>query len=85
LTPRASWGAFPGHEPHDIQSGRRVAHNALLLDGPERTVVRGPFRPAPRAIVHGELTISPEPPWFLTKRTAAVTGRRLTEFTARPL
>jgi aldehyde dehydrogenase (NAD(P)+) len=84
LTPRASWGAFPGHEPHDIQSGRGVVHNALLLDGPERTVVRGPFRPAPRATAHGELTISPKPPWFVTNRTAAVTGRRLTEFTAEP-
>jgi aldehyde dehydrogenase (NAD(P)+) len=47
-------------------------HNALLLEGTERMVVRGPFRPTPK------------PPWFVTNRTAAVTGRRLTEFAARP-
>ena len=60
LTPRATWGAFPGHTLDDIQSGRGVVHNALLLDDPERTVVRGPFRPR-----------FPEPPWFVTNRTAA--------------
>jgi hypothetical protein len=68
LTPRATWGAFPGHPLTDIQSGRGVVHNALLLDGTERTVVRGPFHPRPK------------PPWFITNCTAAVTGRRLTEF-----
>lgn len=72
LTPRATWGAFPGHPLTNIESGRGVVHNALLLEGTERTVVRGPFRPVPK------------PPWFVTNRTAASTGRRLTEFAARP-
>jgi aldehyde dehydrogenase (NAD(P)+) len=72
LTPRATWGAFPGHTLEDIQSGRGVVHNALLLDEPERTVVRGPFRPPVK------------PPWFVTNRTAAVTGQRLTGFAADP-
>ena len=72
LTPRATWGAFPGHPLTDIQSGQGVVHNALLLADTERTVVRGPFRPFPK------------PPWFVTNRTAAVTGRRLTAFAARP-
>jgi aldehyde dehydrogenase (NAD(P)+) len=84
LTPRASWGAFPGHPLSDVSSGRGVVHNALLLDRPERTVVRGPFRPAPRALVRGELTLSPKPPWFVTNRTAHVTARRLTAFAAAP-
>ncbi len=84
LTPRASWGAFPGHPIADVQSGTGVVHNALLLDRPERTVVRGPFRPAPRALLRGELTLSPKPPWFVTNRTAEVTARRLTAFAARP-
>jgi acyl-CoA reductase-like NAD-dependent aldehyde dehydrogenase len=84
LTPRATWGAFPGHELADIQSGRGVVHNALLLDEPERTVVRGPFRPSPRSLVTGEMAISPKPPWFVTNRTADVTGRGLTSFAARP-
>jgi len=70
LNPRATWGAFPGHQLDDIQSGRGVVHNALLLEHPERTVVRGPFRPSHRALVNGEMSISPKPPWFVTNRTA---------------
>jgi aldehyde dehydrogenase (NAD(P)+) len=84
LTPRASWGAFPGHTLTDIESGTGIVHNALLLDRVERTVVRGPFRPAPRALLRGEPTLSPKPPWFVTNRTAGVTARRLTAFAATP-
>ncbi|MEU3830581.1 aldehyde dehydrogenase family protein [Streptomyces sp. NPDC029080] len=84
LTATASWGAFPGHTLDDVQSGIGVVHNALLLDGPERTVVRGPFRPAPRALLHGKTTLSPKPPWFVTNRTAATTGRLLADFAAAP-
>ncbi|MEV7566414.1 aldehyde dehydrogenase family protein [Streptomyces tanashiensis] len=84
LTATAGWGAFPGHTPDDVQSGIGVVHNALLLDGPERTVVRGPFRPAPRALLHGQPVMSPRPPWFVTHRTAATTGRLLADFAAAP-
>jgi len=83
LTPHATWGAFPGHRLDDIQSGRGVVHNALLLEGTERTVVRGPFRPSPRSVLHGEWSVSPKPPWFVDNRAAATTGR-LTRFAARP-
>jgi aldehyde dehydrogenase (NAD(P)+) len=84
LTAAATWGAFPGHTLQDVQSGIGVVHNAVLLAGPERTVLRGPFRPAPRALLHGELSMSPKPPWFVANKTAATTGRRLTGFAARP-
>ncbi|MEU0987872.1 aldehyde dehydrogenase family protein [Streptomyces sp. NPDC005953] len=84
LTATASWGAFPGHTIDDVQSGIGVVHNAVLLDGPERTVVRGPFRPAPRSLLTGEPSLSPKPPWFVTNRTAATTGRLLAEFAAAP-
>ncbi|MBV1856382.1 aldehyde dehydrogenase family protein [Catellatospora tritici] len=84
LTARATWGAFPGHPLDDIQSGRGVVHNSLLLHRPERTVVYGPFRPAPRSIMTGQFSLTPKPPWFVTNRTAATTGRRLTAFAARP-
>lgn len=84
LTAHATWGAFPGHPLDDVQSGRGVVHNALLLDRTERTVVRGPFRPVPGSVLHGELTLSPRPPWFVDNRTAATTGERLTSFAARP-
>jgi acyl-CoA reductase-like NAD-dependent aldehyde dehydrogenase len=70
--PRATWGAFPGHDVHDVGSGVGIVHNALLLDPGhvERTVGRGSFRPWPR------------PLWFVTNRTAEVTGERMTRFAA---
>ena len=52
------WGAFPGHTLDDIQSGRGFVHNARLLDRPQKTVLRAPFR------------IVPKPPWFVTHRNA---------------
>lgn len=84
LTANATWGAFPGHPLVNVESGIGVVHNALLLARPERTVVRGPFRPAPRSILHGEWTITPKPPWFVDNRAAATTGKRLTKFAASP-
>jgi len=84
LTATATWGAFPGHTLDDVQSGIGVVHNALLIDRPERTVVRGPFRPSPRSILNREMSISPKPPWFVTNRTAATTGRLLTGFAGAP-
>lgn len=84
LTPTASWGAYPGHTIDDVQSGIGVVHNAWMIDRIERTVVRGPFRPAPRSILHGEWSLSPKPPWFVGNRTAARTGRLLTTFAADP-
>lgn len=83
-TATASWGAFPGHTIDDVQSGIGVVHNALLLKDPERTVIRGPFRPSPRSWWHGEPSLSPKPPWFVSNRTAAETGRALTAFAAHP-
>jgi aldehyde dehydrogenase (NAD(P)+) len=84
LTPRATWGAYEGHTLAEVGSGIGIVHNALLLPTPERTVVRGPFRPAPQSVIHGELAMSPRPPWFVTNKTAATTGRLMTDFAARP-
>jgi acyl-CoA reductase-like NAD-dependent aldehyde dehydrogenase len=84
LTARATWGAFPGHTLEDIQSGSGVVNNALLIDDTERTVVYGPFRPAPRSLRHGEIALTPKPAWFVSNKTAATTGRRLTEFAYQP-
>jgi aldehyde dehydrogenase (NAD(P)+) len=84
LSAAASWGAFPGHPLDDVQSGIGVVHNALLLDHTERTVVTGPFRPFPRSVAGGEFALFPKPPWFVTARSAATTGRRLTGFAKKP-
>jgi acyl-CoA reductase-like NAD-dependent aldehyde dehydrogenase len=63
-----TWGAFPGHAPEDIQSGTGVVHNSYLLDHPQKSVVRAPFR------------IKPTPVWFPDHRNLAQTGKRLTRF-----
>ncbi|MFG2254276.1 hypothetical protein [Streptomyces mirabilis] len=67
-----------------MADGSGVVHNALLLRHPERTVVYGALRLAPRSLPTGEFSLTPKPPWFVTNRTAATTGRRLTAFAARP-
>ena len=84
LLPRAAWGAYPGHTYTDIQSGTGVVHNALMFDKPLKTVVSAPFRPFPRSILHGEPTLFPKPPWFLTNKTSEATARKLTRFAAAP-
>lgn len=84
LTATATWGAFPGHTRNDVQSGIGVVHNAFLLDNTERTVVRGPFRPSPRSVAGGEMSIAPKPPWFVNNKTAATTGRLLVGFAGHP-
>ncbi|WP_220699236.1 aldehyde dehydrogenase family protein [Nocardioides cavernaquae] len=84
LSPFATWGAFPGHTADDIQSGHGVVHNGLLLARPERTVVRGPFRPFPRSMATGQMSLAPVPPWFVHNRTAATTGERLVRFSIAP-
>ncbi|GAA4700237.1 aldehyde dehydrogenase (NAD(P)+) [Promicromonospora umidemergens] len=84
LLPGATWGAFPGHTVADVGSGIDVVHNGHLLSGPERTVVTGPFRPFPRSVLHGELSLFPKPPWFSGSRSGTETGRRLTRYAAAP-
>lgn len=78
LVARATWGAFPPSPGEEVTSGNGVVHNALLLDGVERTVVYGPFRPLSRSLINFEWAISPKPPWFVSNKTASSTGRHLT-------
>jgi acyl-CoA reductase-like NAD-dependent aldehyde dehydrogenase len=80
----ATWGAFPGHTVADVGSGIDVVHNGHLLSGPERSVVTGPFRPFPRSVLHGELSLFPKPPWFSGSRSGTETGRALTRYAAAP-
>jgi acyl-CoA reductase-like NAD-dependent aldehyde dehydrogenase len=75
-----SWGAFPGHTPQNIGSGTGVVHNAFLLQNVQKCVAEIPFRPSPRAIINGELTMSPKPAFFVTNKTAETTIRRLLQF-----
>lgn len=84
ITPTLTWGAFPGGTIDDVGSGIGVVHNALLLDGVERSVLHGPFRPLPRSLPiangGGRFTILPKPPWFVSARTGAAVSEGLTRY-----
>ena len=84
LLANGTWGAFPGGTLQDVGSGIGIVHNALLLDGVERTVVQGPFRPFPRSVADvrdpAERTVLPKPPWFVTARTGAEVSEGFTRY-----
>jgi aldehyde dehydrogenase (NAD(P)+) len=84
LIAEAPWGAFPGHSRNDIRSGTGFAHNSLLFDRPQKSVVRQPFYPFPRNLLHGEMHVSPKPAWFITHRREHDVGKRFTRYEARP-
>jgi acyl-CoA reductase-like NAD-dependent aldehyde dehydrogenase len=67
-----TWGAFPGHELHDIRSGIGVVHNTYLFDRPQKSVIRGPFR------------VFPRPAWFFDHATSYRLGPKMVRFNARP-
>ena len=67
-----TWGAYPGHPPHDIESGCGVVGNAAMFDRPQKSVVRGPFRSHPK------------PPWFATATASFPVMRRVVDLEADP-
>ncbi len=64
------WGAYPGADPSDIQSGVGFVHDTLMLSRAEKTVIRAPFRPLPK------------PVWFAGHRTTHRLAPRLARFEA---
>ncbi len=65
------WGAFPGNDRYDIQSGVGVTCNALMLDNTQKVVVRNPFKVTPDAL-------------GLNSRTVLDTCRQLAELQYQP-
>jgi len=59
------WGGYPGASRTDIQSGRGWVHNARMLEGIEKVVIRSP------------LTRFPKPVYFSSHRRANEAARRL--------
>jgi acyl-CoA reductase-like NAD-dependent aldehyde dehydrogenase len=45
------WGAFPGHDQFDIQSGTGKVGNLFMFDEPQKTVCYGPFKMWPNPFV----------------------------------
>lgn len=74
------WGGFAGATLEDVQSGVGTVHNTFMLERTERTVVEAPFRPFPRSILSGSMTLLPRPPWFITNRKQDKIGKHLTAF-----
>jgi len=68
----ATWGAFPGHPLDDIESGQGVVHNGLLLDHPEKSVLRAPF------------VMNPTPAWFTDHKNNLGLGRKMVQFELSP-
>jgi acyl-CoA reductase-like NAD-dependent aldehyde dehydrogenase len=67
-----TWGAFPGHPNTDIQSGSGVVHNSYLLDHPQKSVVRAPFR------------LQPTPAYFFDHRNLRALGEKLVALESNP-
>ncbi len=65
------WGAFPGSDIDDIQSGRGKVANFLMLHRPEKSVIRVPFHMDPY-------------PFLGTARDLHVFSRKLARFEERP-
>ena len=84
LAVQAPWGAYPGHTLDDVQSGIGFVHNTYMFENVERTVIEAPFRPFPRNLLHGGITLLPRPPWFVTNKTAHKVGELLTRFQFKP-
>ena len=67
-----TWGAYPGSELNNIQSGRGIVHNTYLLGNVEKSVLYGRFRPLPK------------PVWWATHKNPHRVGPRLVSFECRP-
>ncbi|MFN2142293.1 MAG: aldehyde dehydrogenase family protein [Candidatus Promineifilaceae bacterium] len=65
------WGAYPGNDIYDIESGTGVTCNTLMFHSPQKTVVRNPFM------------ISPDP-MSLHSRTGKEISQKLVELQFKP-
>ncbi|MGJ8544633.1 MAG: aldehyde dehydrogenase family protein [Sulfitobacter sp.] len=84
LVTACPWGGFAGATLRDVQSGVGTVHNTFMLENVERTVIEAPFRPFPRNLLSGGMTLLPRPPWFVSNTRQHHIGRLLTRFQHRP-
>ncbi len=64
------WGAFPGHDIYDIQSGIGKVFNFLMIEGSQKSVLRAPFKR------HDPLTVK--------SRRAPDFAKKLAKFNTNP-
>ena len=67
-----AWGGHPSATLEDVQSGIGWVHNTYLLEGIEKSVLRGP------------LTMFPKPAWFGDNKKVAAIGKKLLRFEHSP-
>jgi hypothetical protein len=66
-----TWGAYPGNDIYDIQSGIGVTSNVLMFEHPQKSVVRSPFRLS-------------RDPFSLSSRTLHEIGKVMADIQYRP-
>ena len=66
------WGGHPSATLANVQSGIGWVHNTYLLEGIDKSVVRGP------------IVVKPHPAWFFDNKTAHEVARRMVDFEAAP-
>ena len=66
------WGAFPGHDDRNPQSGFGFVHDTFMLGRVEKSVIRAPWRPFPK------------PTWLPNHATAPQVMEKLLGFEANP-
>lgn len=66
------WGGHPSSTRSNIQSGLGWVHNTFMLDGVDKSVVRGPVR------------VRPAPAWFSDGRISTTLGPNLVRFESAP-
>jgi hypothetical protein len=59
------WGAFPGHDIFDIQSGKGKNFNFLMLDHTEKVVIKAPFKRI------DPLTVQAKQPYIFAEKLAS--------------
>ena len=67
-----AWGGHPSATPANIQSGLGWVHNTFMLDGIEKSVLRGP------------LVARPKPIWFYDFKKLPQLGPKLVDMEAKP-
>jgi hypothetical protein len=66
------WGGHPSATLDDIQSGLGWVHNTFMLEGIDKSVIRGGIK------------VAPKPAWFYDNKKVNVLGPKLLKFEADP-
>lgn len=84
LVTACPWGGFAGATLQNVQSGVGTVHNTFMLENVERTLIEAPFRPFPRNLLSGGMSLLPRPPWFVSNKRQHHIGHLLTRFQHKP-